>query len=152
VSFTNAEGRQEILDELAGAAASLATAIACLGVAYERLDDLSAEQLDEQLFGPVQRAYGRAMRTHSEFADRHGLPRTIFPSGAAGAESQSAVALIDRAADAVREADATIAELQDSLLPIEVGDQELRAGLTDARALIDPVPGLAARFIRTVGR
>jgi hypothetical protein len=149
VSFTAAEGRQEILDQLAGAISSLSTSIAYLGAAYERLDDQRAEQLDDELFGPVQRAYGRAMRTHSEFADRSGLPRATFDPGSYGPESQTATALIGRA---VRAADTAIADLQDSLLPIEVGDQELRAGLTGTRALLDPVPGLAARFVRTVGR
>ena len=60
--------------------------------------------------------------------------------------------MIERAAEAVEGADGAIAGLQDSMLPVEVGDQELRAGLSEARALIDRVPALAHRFVRTVGR
>jgi len=152
VSFTSAEGRQEILDQLSGAIDRLAEALAFLGAAYERLDEQRADALEAQLFRPVQLAYGRARRTHSEFADRHGLPRASFIDPSFGAESQDAIALIERAGDAARDADTAIAGLQDSMLPVEVGDQELRAGLSETRSLIDPVPGLAARFVRTVGR
>jgi len=152
VSFTNAEGRQEILDRLADAITPLSTAIASLGVAYERLDEQRSDTLEEQLFRPVQLAYGRARRTHGEFADRYGLERASFTEGSSGPERQDAIALIQRAVEAVQTADQTIAELQDSMLPVEVGDQELRAGLSETRSLIDPVPALAHRFVRTVGR
>ena len=46
----------------------LARALAALGVAYEQLDEHHADELEEMLFGPVQSAYGRARRTHTEFA------------------------------------------------------------------------------------
>jgi hypothetical protein len=152
VSYTNAEGREQILDELASAIDQIAVALAALGAAYERLDEQRADELEEQLFRPVQLAYGRAKRTHSEFAARHGLRGAEFGEASSGVESQDARALIDRAATAAREADDEIAQLQDSMLPVEVGDPELRAGLSDVRSLIDPVPAMAARLIRTVGR
>jgi hypothetical protein len=75
-----------------------------------------------------------------------------FADASSGVESQDARALLDRAATATRQADDEIATLQDSMLPVEVGDPELRAGLSEVRSLIDAVPARAARFIRTVGR
>jgi hypothetical protein len=152
VSFTTAEGRQEILDQLAEAITMLATAVAALTGAYERLDEQRSDALEEQLFRPVQLASGRARRTHNEFADRYGLERASFAEGSPGPEHQTAIALIGRAADAVESADTAIAGLQDSMLPIEVGDQELRAGLSETRSLLDHVPARAHQFVRTVGR
>jgi hypothetical protein len=61
-------------------------------------------------------------------------------------------ALIERAADAAYDADQSIAELQDSMLPVEVGDPELRAGLSQVRETLAPVPSRARGLIRTVGR
>jgi hypothetical protein len=152
VSYTSAEGRQQILSDLASAIAQLAVALASLGAAYERLDEQRSDELEELLFRPVQLAYGRAKRTHAEFAARHRLPAATFSDASFGLESQDARALVDRAADAARQADDEIAALQDSMLPVEVGDQELRAGLSEVRALIDPVPARAGRFISTIGR
>jgi hypothetical protein len=152
VSFTAAEGRQQILDDFATGIDQLAVALASLGAAYERLDQQRSDELEERLFRPVQLAYGRAKRTHSEFADRSGLPRREFTDASSGPESQDARALLERASSAVREADTAIAELQDSLLPVEVGDQELRAGLSETRALVDLVPAQAERLARLVGR
>ena len=40
------------------------------------------------------------------------------------------------AVDAVSQADGDLAELQDSMMPVEVGDAELRAGLADVRELL----------------
>ena len=152
MSFTVAEGRQEILDQLSAGIEMLASAVAALTGAYERLDEQRADALEEQLFRPVQLAYGRARRTYNEFAERSGLPRASFAERSPGPERQDAIAMIERAAEAVEGADAAIAGLQDSMLPVEVGDQELRAGLSETRALIDHVPALAHRFVRTVGR
>ena len=45
-----------------------------------------------------------------------------------------------------------IGELQDSLLPVEVGDTELRAGLSRTRELIAPLPAAAREMVRTLGR
>jgi len=49
-------------------------------------------------------------------------------------------------------ADAVLAELQDSLLPVEVGDQELRASLADLRELVAAFPQRARELLRTLGR
>src|SRR6266513_1433884 len=54
------EARQELLDDIAAAIERLAAALADLGVAYEQLDEHSADRLEAALFRPVQTAYGRA--------------------------------------------------------------------------------------------
>ncbi len=152
MTYTEAEARQDLLDELAGAVEKIALALAALGAAYERLDEHNSDELEEQLFRPVQLAYGRARRTHSGFAERYGLPGRTFAEASPGLESQDARALLDRAGEAAREADEAIAELQDSMLPVEVGDPELRAGLAEVRTLLAPLPARAHALVRLVGR
>ncbi len=152
MAYTNAEARGQLLADLAGAADQLALALACLGTAYEQLDEQRADELEQQLFHPVQLAYGRAQRTYTEFARRHGLPARTFGSVSAGPESQGPIALIERAGDAAGEADQAIADLQDSMLPVEVGDPELRAGLSEVRELVSHTPARAHELVRSVGR
>jgi hypothetical protein len=60
MAYVTAEARQELLDTIAEAADELASAIAALGDAYEQLDERAADTLEDQLFRPVQAAYGRA--------------------------------------------------------------------------------------------
>jgi hypothetical protein len=45
-----------------------------------------------------------------------------------------------------------IAELQDSMRPVEVGDAELRAGLADVRARLADLPERGRQLLRTLGR
>ena len=59
---------------------------------------------------------------------------------------------MEAAGEAAGQADQWIAELQDSMLPVEVGDPELRAGLADVRELIGALPGRARRFVSLFGR
>lgn len=152
MSYTDAEARQELLDALAEATDALAEALASLGAAYEQLDDQQADRLEEQLFRPVQRAYGRAQRTHAEFASGHGLPPREFVSPAAPAPSTGVKGFINDAITAVGGAEAELVALQDSLMPVEVGDANLRAGLSEVRELIAPFPQRARDFLRTFGR
>jgi hypothetical protein len=152
MAYTTAEGRERVLADLAVAVDQIADAIASLGEAYEQLDEQRADVLEEQLFRPVQAAYGRARRTHAEFAARSGLPARPFSPHSPGPQSQSVQDLIERAADAAHDADQSIAGLQDSMLPVEVGDPELRAGLSQVREMLSPVPARARGLIRTVGR
>ncbi len=152
MAYTTAEGRRKVLDDLAAATEQIAIALAALGEAYEQLDEHNADVLETELFRPVQLAYGRAKRTHAEFAARSGLPGQSFESHSPGAQSQSIHELVDRAVLATEEADQSIAELQDSMLPVEVGDPELRAGLMQVRAALGPVPVRARELVRTVGR
>ena len=127
-------------------------ALACLGAAYERLDEQASEQLEQQLFGPASRAYGLARRTYAQFAARYGLPAREFGQASPGPESQGPRELIERAAEAVRRADEEIATLQDSMLPVDVGDVELRSGLSSVRTTIADTPRRALELIRVVGR
>jgi hypothetical protein len=152
MAYTTAEGREQVLSDLAVAIEHIADALARLGEAYEQLDDQHGDILEEQLFRPVQSAYGRAKRTYAEFATRSSMRPRSFDTHSPGAQSQSVRELIERAADAAYDADQSIAELQDSMLPVEVGDTELRAGLSQVRETLDAVPSRARAFVRTVGR
>jgi hypothetical protein len=152
MTYTTVEARQKVLSDIAIAAEQIAVAMAALGEAYEQLDEQAADVLEEQLFRPVQQAYGRIQRTHAEFAARSGLPGRTFAPASPGAQSQSVQTLIDRAVLAAGAADQTIADLQDSMLPVEVGDTELRAGLAQSREHLAAVPLRARLLTRTVGR
>ncbi len=152
MSYSAAEGRQDLLDAVGDAIEDLARALAALGAAYELLDEHKADELESALFAPVQRAYGRARRTHSEFAARFGLPGRTFVPAQPGAPSIGLKGYVDAAAGSVTSADATLATLQDSMMPIEVGDAELRAGLAEVRELIADVPQRARALARTFGR
>jgi hypothetical protein len=152
MSYTTLEARQQLLDALGEAVDELARALALLGAAYEQLDDQQGDRLEEQLFRPVQRAYGRAQRTHAGFARRHGLPPRAFTTPSPGAPSTGIKGFIGNAVRAVGQAEGELVELQDSLMPIEVGDAELRAGLAEVRQLIDGLPPRAHGFLRTFGR
>lgn len=59
---------------------------------------------------------------------------------------------VERAVDASEAADRKLGELQDSMLPIEAGDPELRADLGEVRELLAPVPNAARAFLRVLGR
>jgi hypothetical protein len=152
MAYNDAEARQEMLEAIAEAIDEIGAAMAALGAAYEQLDDDSADRLEEQLFRPVQAAYGRAQRTYAGFAERHGLRTRTFEQPSAGLASQGARSFIDTTVDAVAEADDRLAELQDSMRPVEVGDAELRAGLAEVRDLLGTVRERAREFVRTLGR
>ena len=152
MAYVTAQARQELLDTLAAATDDIGVALGALGDAYEQLDETTAEQLEEALFGPVQAAYGRAQRTHAGFADRHGLPRRAFAAPAPGAPSRGVKGFVDQAVGAVLKADGTLAELQDSMLPVEVGDAELREGMAQVRSQLADVASDARHFVSRLGR
>ena len=152
VAYIAGEARQEMLDTLGEAIDKIAEALAALGGAYEQLGTLPADRLEEELFRPVQAAYGRAKRTHAGFAQRQGLPGRTFDAARPGLPSTGIRGFVDSAVGYVAEADAVLAELQDSMMPVEVGDPELRAGLAEVRELLADVPTRAREFVRTLGR
>ena len=153
MAYITNEARQDLLDGMADAIEQIGIALAALGGAYELLDERTADRLEEELFRPVQVAYGRAQRAHAGFAERYGLPTRAFPPGTAGVvPSQGVRGYLERAVDAVDDADDTLADLQDSMLPVEVGDPELRAGLADVRAHVGELRGRARELVRTLGR
>jgi hypothetical protein len=149
---TTIEAQQQLLDAVAEAADELGRAVASLGAAHEKLDEHTADELEAELFRPVQLAYGRARRTHAEFAGRHGLPTRKFVPPPPGLPSIGAKTFIENAVAAVGQADHTLATLQDTLLPIEVGDPGLRAALADLRELIGDVSRRARDLLRRLGR
>jgi hypothetical protein len=152
MSYTTVEARQQLLDAVGEATDDLARALASLGAAYEQLDDQHADRLEEQLFRPVQRAYGRAQSSYAGFARRHGLPARVFTTPSPGAPSTGVKGFIENAVHAVARAEGELVALQDSLIPIEFGDAELRAGLTEVRQLIDGLSPRARGIVRTFGR
>jgi hypothetical protein len=152
MAYTSAEARQDLLDAFAGAIDQIGLALAALGAAYEQLDEQNADRLEAELFGPVQVAYGRGKAAHAQFAGRHGLTSGPFEAPSPGIPSTGAKGFIDSAVAAVAEADGDLAALQDSMLPAEVGDVELRAAIADVRELLGGVRQRARELERTLGR
>lgn len=146
------EARTDIIGELGAAEQQLELALACLGDAFELMAVGAADRLEGELFRPVQRALARAKRTRAGFAERVRLPAEAPERLSTGGASQGAKALVQRAAGAALEADRVLTELQDSMLPVEAGDAELRAGLSETREQLARVPRAAAGFLRTLGR
>ncbi len=152
MAYDSQEARVQLLDDVVRAADELSLAIAALGEAYEELDERAADALEESLFRPAQQAYATLRRTHGAFAGRYGLPEHSFTSRSGGMHSGDPRVYLERAVEATERADTTIGELQDSMLPVEVGDPELRAGLSETRELIAPIPTRGRRLLRVLGR
>jgi len=152
MAYRAGDARRQLLSDVAEATDQLALALASLGEAYEELDEQTADRLEEELFRPVQLAYGRLRRTHAEFAERYGLPGRGFEPSSGGLHSADPRVYVDRAVDAIEGADQGLAELQDSMMPVEVGDRELREGLSEVRATIADLPARAHRLMRAQGR
>jgi len=152
MAYTNAQARQQLLDTVAAATEAIGFALMSLGEAYEQLDESSADRLEQELFRPVQMAYGRAKRTHAEFAGRYELPSHTFEQTPPSAPSHGVKGFLESALEAIGKADSELATLQDSMLPVDVGDPELRAGLEEVRTLLGDLPARARQFVRTLGR
>ena len=152
MAYSTAEGRQQLLEALADAIDELGFALAALGAAYEQLDVATADKLEEELFGPLQRGYGRAKRTYAAFAERAGLEAQDFDAQEAGLPSTGAKGFIDSASAAVGSADLKLGEVQDSPKMLEVGDAELRQGLVEIRTAIGGLPHAARELVRRLGR
>ena len=152
MAYSTVEARRHLLDDLAQAVDEAGAALGALGDAYELVDEASGDRLEAELFRPVQVVYARMQRTHAGFAERHGLPARAFEPPAAARPSAGARELLETALEALEEADHLLAEIQDSMMPVEVGDAELRAGLADARERVGPLPGRARDLLRVLGR
>lgn len=152
MAYSADEARAQLLDDLAVAIDQLAFALAGVGAAYDELDERAADVLEDEIFKPLQSAYGRAKRTHSEFAKRYRLPERSFEDRSPGTHSGDPRVYLERAVEAMEQADHAIAELQDSMMPVEVGDRELREGLADVRATIAELPARARRLMASRGR
>ena len=152
MSYSDTDTRQELLDALGEATDYLGQALAALGGAYEQLDEQQGDRLEEQLFRPLQLAYGRAKRTYTDFAGRHDLTTREFATAPEGLPSTGVKGFVEKAVEDIGHAETELVALQDSLMPIEVGDPELRAGMSEVRRLIDGISGEARSFVRTFGR
>ncbi len=152
MAYSTAQGRQQLLDGLATAVDEIGFALAALGAAYEQLDEYSADKLEQELFGPVQLAYGRAKRAHADFAVRSDLPGATFEPQSAGLPSTGAKGFIDNAVAAIGTADGALAGLQDSPELLEVGDADLRAKLVEIRELLGGLSQRARELVRRLGR
>ena len=150
--YTDADARRLLLEAIAGATDEIAVALANLGEAYEQLDEFAAERLEDELFRPLQSAYGQAQRVHAEFAARHGLPPHAFAPAHPHVREHDARGIMERAAATVAHADALLSALQDSMLPVEAGDPPLRAGLEQVRVLLSDTGRRTREIIRTLGR
>ena len=153
MAYATQEARQHLLETVAEAIAELQIAVSALGAAYEQLDELSADRMEDALFRPTQTALGRAKRTYTGFAERHGLTAAPVAEQTTGVPpSAGARGNLDRAAETVAEAELILSDIQDSIMQDEVGDAELRGGLADVRATIGPLAEAAHEFMRTLGR
>jgi len=152
VPYSTADARRQLLDSVAQASEALGEALASLTEAYEQLDEASADRVEEQLFRPVQRAYGRARSASAAFAERHALESREIGEASQPSPSHGVKGLIEAAEGQVQRAEMALATLQDSLLPVEVGDAELRRELGQIRELIAGFNGHARDVLRTVGR
>ena len=153
MAYVTTEARQQLLDTIAEAIDEIGVALAALGDAYEQLDEYNADNLEERLFRPVQVAFGRAKRTHAEFAARYSLAtREFAPQAPPGAASRGVKGFLESAVESVTVADSMLARLQDSMMPVEVGDEALRGGLAEVRRLLGPLGEDARRFVSLLGR
>jgi hypothetical protein len=152
VAITSGEARQQILDELAEAIEQIGFAAGRLGEAYEALSVGAADRMEAELYMPVQKAFGRGKRAYSQYAERSGLSSRSFAPPPLGVPHDGARGWIAQAVEAAASADYQISDLQDSEIAIEFGDPELRAGLSETRALLGKLPGAAANFMRSFGR
>jgi hypothetical protein len=150
--MTDLEVRQGVLDAIGESIDQLGHALAALGVAYELLDERSADRLEDELFGPVQKAYGRAKRTYADFAARYQLAPATFDQPTSSSGSRDIRRFLDTAVEAVDEAEEILIHLQDSGQTVDYGDAELRAGVAGVRELVGNVRASARLFIRTLGR
>jgi len=152
VAQSDEQARQHLLDLLGQATDELAEALGALGEAYEQLDESQGDRLEEQLFRPLQLAYGRAKATYEGFARRHGLALRELTTASAGLPSTGVKAFVDQAVEATGRAEAQLITLQESPMAIELGDPELRAGISEVRRMIDALSRRARDFVRTFGR
>jgi hypothetical protein len=150
--YTRQEGQQQLLDSIERASQEIGVALTAIGEAHEQLDEQAADRLEAEMFRPLQRAYALARRTRAEFASRSGLLAGELEEQTRGAPSRGPKGFVEDAVQAVEEADSTLAQLQDSMLPVEVGDADLRSGLSSVRELIGQVPPAAREMLRTFGR
>ena len=83
---------------------------------------------------------------------RHRLSERKFEMPSPGVPSTGVRGFIEGALEAVEAADLELVALQDSEVAIQVGDAELRAGLSEIRRILDGLSQQARTFLRSFGR
>ena len=152
MAFTTREAHEQIVAELGWAVGQIALAAECLGEAYERLDVPTADRLEDELYRPLQRGFGRAKRTLVQFAGKVGLEPDEGEPSDANVSRLTVKETIERSVALAADGAQRIAELQDSDMAIAAGDAELRAGLAETRRLLAELSSRAPAFLRTLGR
>jgi hypothetical protein len=151
-SAATTQARKDLLETVSEAINQIGRAIAALGTAYENLDEPTADRLEQDLFRPVQLAYGRAQRAHTGFASRSGLRVRTFTPPPPNSPGRTTIELVERAVGYTADADTALSTLQDSMLPVDVGDPQLREDLALTRQALTEVPRRATEFSRQFGR
>ena len=160
MAYSTEEARVQLLDDIAHAIDELGVALAALGAAYELLDERAADQLEAELFRPVQVAYGRAQRTHAGFAERFKLAGRKFEPSTAGRVSQGAKKSSTPRPRRSARPSTCWRRSRDSMMPVEVGDAtSCRCGLarsasSSARCRREPTSSSAssaAELLRVAG-
>ena len=151
MSYVTTEARKELLVEVAEAIEEMSRSIAAIGEAYDAVDEAMADRIEAELFKPLQGAYASATRTYATFASRHALPARRFAPASPPAP-HGVRDLVEAAIDDAAHAEQILADLQDSMAPVEVGDPDLRAGLADVRRRLGELPGQAERLLSVLGR
>src|SRR5215212_6861229 len=99
--MTDLEVRQGVLDTIGESIEQLGAALAALGLAYELLDEHSQDRLEDELFGPVQKGYGRAKKTYADFAARYSLESATFEQPGSSSGSRDLRRFLDTAIESV---------------------------------------------------
>jgi hypothetical protein len=149
---SNLHAREELLESLRAPIDHLGRALALLGEAYDHLDEQQAEALESSLFKPLQRGYGRAKRAVRDFAARHDQPAPGLAEQSAPLPATGVKALVEAAVAEVEEAEGAIVTLQDSLVLLDLGDQELRGQLAEVRQALEEARNGSRVFLKTLGR
>ena len=152
MAFTTREAHEQIVNELGWAVGQIALASECLSDAYEELDVTTADRLEEELYRPLQRAFGRAKRTLVDFAAQTGLEPSEGEPDSAGPPRLTVKQKIERALALAADGGQRIAELQDSDMAIASANAELRAGLAETRRLLAELCSRGPSFLRSFGR
>ena len=146
MAFTTREAHEQIVAELGWAVGQIALASETLSDAYERLDVTTADRLEDELYRPLQRSFGRAKRTLVQFAGKVGIEPSEGEPDETNLGRLTVKQTIERAVALAADGGQRIAELQDSDMAIAAGDAELRAGLAETRRLLGELssraPGL----------
>ena len=155
MAYVTSEARQELLDEVARATDGSASR-------WRRsaLPTSSSTSADRRPAGgaavPARAGRVRPRPAHLCRVRRApaGSPAATFAAPqSAGLPSQGVRGFIERASGRGRRgADVILADLQDSMRPVEVGDAELRAGLAEVRELLGDGAREARELMRMFGR